>query len=570
MIREAARLILEATRPVLYVGGGILKARAAAELRELAELTDIHVVTTLMARGAFPDDHPLALGMPGMHGNATAVTAMQRSDLLIALGARFDDRVTGKLDGFAPEAKIIHVDVDPAEQGKVRRPDVPIVGDCRAVIAELITAIRELRESGTPAADTSAWKSQLSGWREQFPLTYEQSEPGAALKPQFCLEKLRDAAPEGTILASGVGQHQMWASQYWRFTEPYTWVNSGGLGTMGFSIPAAIGAKVGRPDRTVWAVDGDGCFQMTAQELVTASVERIPIKVALLNNSYLGMVRQWQEMFYDERYSEVYLSPDTPDYVRWAEAMGCVGIRVEDVAEVEPAIEKANAINDRPVVVEFRVASEEKVFPMVPAGASNDDLVLPPSQQAQRRSAAMSTTHPAPHPLGARAEPARRARPRRRAVRPARVQHLLARRRPVRARGDEPHHDRRRRRVGAARAGHQAAVQAHRGRQDLRARPAPVGRARAAAGDRASRSGRAQPGARAGDDLRRQGARRRLRGADAQPRRAAGQARRLRGAARRLRHRRAAANRPCRPARSSPIRPTDKQSRVQAVKGKTG
>ena len=253
------------------------------------------------------------------------------------------------------------------------------------MIAELITAIRELRESGTAAADTSAWKSQLSGWREQFPLTYEQSEPGAALKPQFCLEKLRDAAPEGTILASGVGQHQMWASQYWRFTEPYTWVNSGGLGTMGFSIPAAIGAKVGRPDRTVWAVDGDGCFQMTAQELVTASVERIPIKVALLNNSYLGMVRQWQEMFYDERYSEVYLSPDTPDYVRWAEAMGCVGIRVEDVAEVEPAIEKANAINDRPVVVEFRVASEEKVFPMVPAGASNDDLVLPPSQQAQRR-----------------------------------------------------------------------------------------------------------------------------------------------------------------------------------------
>ncbi len=215
-------------------------------------------------------------------------------------------------------------------------------------------------------------------------MTYEQSEPGSALKPQFCLEKLRDAAPEGTILASGVGQHQMWASQYWRFTEPYTWVNSGGLGTMGFAIPAAIGAKVGRPDRTVWAVDGDGCFQMTAQELVTASVERIPIKVALINNSYLGMVRQWQEMFYDERYSEVYLSPDTPDYVRWAEAMGCVGIRVEDVAEVEPAIEKANAINDRPVVVEFRVASEEKVFPMVPAGASNDDLVLPPSQQALR------------------------------------------------------------------------------------------------------------------------------------------------------------------------------------------
>jgi acetolactate synthase-1/2/3 large subunit len=320
--------------------------------------------------------------MPGMHGNATAIAAMQRSDLLITLGARFDDRITGRLDGFAPDAKIIHVDIDPAEQGKVRRPDVPIVGDCRAVITELITAIRDLTASGIEQTDTGAWKSRISGWREQFPLTYEPSEPGEALKPQFCLEKLRDAAPQGTILASGVGQHQMFASQYWKFNEPYTWVNSGGLGTMGFSIPAAIGAKVGRPERTVWAVDGDGCFQMTAQELVTASVERIPIKVALLNNSYLGMVRQWQEMFYGERYSEVYLSPDTPDYVRWAEAMGCVGIRVESPEEVEPAIEKANSINDRSVVVEFRVDSGEKVFPMVPAGSSNDELVLPPSQQA--------------------------------------------------------------------------------------------------------------------------------------------------------------------------------------------
>jgi acetolactate synthase-1/2/3 large subunit len=382
MIKEAARLILAAERPVIYAGGGILKARAAEELRELAELTGVHVITTLMARGAFPDEHPLALGMPGMHGNATAVTAMQRSDLLITLGARFDDRITGRLDGFAPDAKIIHVDIDPAEQGKVRRPDVPIVGDCKAVITELIVAINQLTDGGVEQADTSAWKSRISGWREQFPLTYEPSEPGEALKPQFCLEKLRDAAPEGTILASGVGQHQMFASQYWKFNEPYTWVNSGGLGTMGFSIPAAIGAKVGRPERTVWAVDGDGCFQMTAQELVTATVERIPIKVALLNNSYLGMVRQWQEMFYGERYSEVYLSPDTPDYVRWAEAMGCVGIRVESPEEVEPAIEKANSINDRSVVVEFRVDSGEKVFPMVPAGMSNDELVLPPSQQS--------------------------------------------------------------------------------------------------------------------------------------------------------------------------------------------
>ncbi len=368
MIKEAARLILASERPVLYVGGGILKARAAEALRELAELTDIHVVTTLMARGAFPDDHPLCLGMPGMHGNATAVTALQKADLLIALGARFDDRVTGKVSAFAPEAKVIHVDIDPAEQGKVRRPDVPIVGDCRLVIEELVKALRAALEGGAERADTSAWRSRISGWREQFPYAYEQSEPGEALKPQFCLESLRDAAPEGTILVSGVGQHQMWSSQYWRFTEPYTWVNSGGLGTMGFSVPAAIGAKVGRPDRTVWAIDGDGCFQMTAQELVTASTERIPIKVAILNNSYLGMVRQWQEMFYDERYSEVYLSPDLPDYVKWAEAMGCVGIRVESPEEVQPAIDKANTIDDRPVVVDFRVDAGEKVFPMVPAG----------------------------------------------------------------------------------------------------------------------------------------------------------------------------------------------------------
>jgi acetolactate synthase I/II/III large subunit len=380
MIKEAARLILASERPILYAGGGILKARAAEALRELAELTDIRVVTTLMARGAFPDNHPLCLGMPGMHGNATAITSMQKSDLLIALGARFDDRITGRVNSFAPEAKIIHVDIDPAEQGKVRRPDVPIVGDCKYVIEEIIIAIRDLLAGGETQADSSVWKSRISGWQEQFPLAYDQSAPGDALKPQYCLEQLRDAAPEGTIVASGVGQHQMWASQYWHFNEPYTWVNSGGLGTMGFSIPAAIGAKFGRPDRTVWAVDGDGCFQMTAQELVTATVERIPIKVALLNNSYLGMVRQWQEMFYDERYSEVYLSTDVPDYVKWAEAMGCVGIRVESPEEVAPAIEKANSITDRSVVVEFRVDAGEKVFPMVPAGQSNDDVLVHPSQ----------------------------------------------------------------------------------------------------------------------------------------------------------------------------------------------
>ena len=384
MIKEAAHLILRAEKPILYVGGGVLKARAASALRELAEMLQIPVVTTLMARGAFPDNHPLCLGMPGMHGTATAITAMQKSDLLIALGARFDDRVTGRVNSFAPEAKIIHVDIDPAEQGKVRKPDVPIVGDCRLVIEAMIEALRDLMQGGEKQADLTPWRSRVSGWREQFPLAYEPSEPGEALKPQFCLEKLRDAAPEGTILVSGVCQHQMWSSQYWNFNEPYTWVNSGGFGTMGFSIPAAIGAKVGRPDKTVWAIDGDGCFQMTAQELVTASLERIPIKVGILNNSYLGMVRQWQEMFYEERYSEVYLSPDLPDYVKWAEAMGCVGIRVDDPSEVESAIDRANSINDRPVVVDFRVDAREKVFPMVAAGQSNDDVLLPPMQSSRR------------------------------------------------------------------------------------------------------------------------------------------------------------------------------------------
>jgi acetolactate synthase-1/2/3 large subunit len=384
MIKEAAKLILESKQPILYVGGGVLKARAADALRELAELTQIPVVTTLMARGAFPDNHPLCLGMPGMHGNATAVTALQKADLLIALGSRFDDRVTGKVSAFAPGAKIIHVDIDPAEQGKVRKPDVPIVGDCRLVIEEMIIAIRDLLAGTMVQEDISAWRSRVNGWKENFPLAYEPSAPGAALKPQYCLEKLRDASPEGTILVSGVGQHQMWSSQYWHFNEPYTWVNSGGLGTMGFSVPAAIGAKVGRPDKTVWAIDGDGCFQMTAQELITASVEQIPIKVGILNNSNLGMVRQWQEMFYDNRYSQVHFSETVPDYIKWAEAMGCVGIRVDSPEEVESAIEKANCINDRPVVVEFRVEPTEQVFPMVAAGKGNDEIMLQPSQEKRR------------------------------------------------------------------------------------------------------------------------------------------------------------------------------------------
>ena len=381
-IEAAADLIRTAERPILYVGGGVLKARAAEALRELVELSGIHVVTTLMARGAFPDGHDLCLGMPGMHGNFTAVTAMQEADLLVALGARFDDRVTGRIDGFAPGAQIVHVDIDAAELGKVRRPDVAIQGDCRVAIEALVAA---LAAGGVGNADRTAWRSRISGWQERFPLTYEPSAPGDRLKPQYVIEQLRDATPEDTIVTSGVGQHQMWASQYWNFEHPYTWINSGGLGTMGFSIPAAIGAKVGCPDRMVWAVDGDGCFQMTAQELVTSTVENIPIKVALLNNSYLGMVRQWQDMFYEERLSEVHLSQDVPDYKAWAESMGCVGMRVDSPEEVPAAIAKANEIDDRSVVIDFRVAEDEKVFPMVPSGAANSDIVVPPSQEDQER-----------------------------------------------------------------------------------------------------------------------------------------------------------------------------------------
>ena len=381
-IEAAAELIRTAERPILYVGGGVLKARAAEVLRELVELSGIHVVTTLMARGAFPDGHDLCLGMPGMHGNYTAVTAMQEADLLVALGARFDDRVTGRIDGFAPGAQIVHVDIDAAELGKVRRPDVAIQGDCRVAIEALVAA---LAAGGVGNAARTAWRSRISGWQERFPLTYEPSAPGDRLKPQYVIEQLRDATPEDTIVTSGVGQHQMWASQYWNFEHPYTWINSGGLGTMGFSIPAAIGAKVGCPDRMVWAVDGDGCFQMTAQELVTSTVENIPIKVALLNNSYLGMVRQWQDMFYEERLSEVHLSQDVPDYKAWAESMGCVGMRVDSPEEVPAAIAKANEIDDRSVVIDFRVAADEKVFPMVPPGAANSDIVVPPSQEDQER-----------------------------------------------------------------------------------------------------------------------------------------------------------------------------------------
>jgi acetolactate synthase-1/2/3 large subunit len=375
-IRAAADLIRSSRRPVLYVGGGVVKARAAAQLMRLAEAIGAPVVTTLMARGAFPDNHELCLGMPGMHGNYAAVTAMQRSDLLITLGARFDDRVTGKLDCFAPEARIIHADIDPAEIGKNRAADVPIVGDALSVMSELANAVLEdNRVQGAP--DFSAWLAEVDSWCRDRPLCYEQPDD-STIKPQFVVDRLGAATAGDAVVVTGVGQHQMWASQLMPCNRPYSWVTSGGLGTMGFAVPAALGAKVGRPDRRVVAVDGDGCFQMTAQELATATIEKIPVTIAILNNEHLGMVRQWQELFYGSRFSEVYLPPEVPDYARLAEAYGAVGLRASSPGEVDAVIEKAISVDDRPCVIDFRVDPAEKCFPMVPAGASNDDIILGP------------------------------------------------------------------------------------------------------------------------------------------------------------------------------------------------
>ncbi len=367
-VDRAVALIAASSRPVLYVGGGALKSHAAAELLAFAERTNMPVVTTLMARGAFPDSHPQHLGMPGMHGMYTAVTAIQRCDLLVSLGARFDDRVTGKISTFAPDAKVIHVDIDPAEFNKVRRADV-------ALQANVADALRALDASSATPKSLDGWWTQLRAWQDEFPLAYDEPDLTGPLRPQFVIESIAQRAEPGTIVTAGVGQHQMWASQHWKFEEPGTFINSGGAGTMGFGVPAAIGAKVGRPDKTVWCIDGDGCFQMTAQEMVTARSHGINIKVAILNNANLGMVRQWQEMFYDERYSQVYLSADLPDYVKWAEAMGCAGLRATNVKEMVDVIDEANKINDVPVVIDFRTDASEKVFPMVAAGASNDDIM---------------------------------------------------------------------------------------------------------------------------------------------------------------------------------------------------
>ena len=373
-ISDAAALIAQSKKPVLYVGGGVIKADAAKELMQLAEITGAPVVTTLMARGAFPDSHKQHLGMPGMHGTVAAVTALQKADLLITLGARFDDRVTGKLSTFAPNAKIIHADIDPAEIGKNRHADVAVVGDLKNVLRALVPATKVALAKSAP--DLTPWLNEVYGWRNKFPLGYDKPSDGS-VSPQYVIERIGKISGPDTIFAAGVGQHQMWASQFIGYEKPRTWLNSGGLGTMGYAVPAAMGAKVGAPDTTVWAIDGDGCFQMTNQELVTCALNNIPIKVAVINNESLGMVRQWQTLFYNQRYSNTDLhSKRIPDFKLLAEAMGCVGLRCERPGDVDKTIEAAMAINDRPVVVDFNVHRDAMVWPMVAAGTSNDDITV--------------------------------------------------------------------------------------------------------------------------------------------------------------------------------------------------
>ncbi|GAA1126112.1 MULTISPECIES: acetolactate synthase large subunit [Microbacterium] len=372
-IQAAAAMLAESKKPVLYVGGGVIRGRASAELKSLAELTGAPVVTTLMARGAFPDSHPQHLGMPGMHGTVPAVLALQESDLIVALGARFDDRVTGKAALFAPNAKVVHVDIDPAEISKIRTADVPIVGDVRDVLVDLETAFRGATAQTTP--DIEEWWSYLDGLRKEFPLGFQPTTDGH-LSPQHVIQRIGELTGPEAVYAAGVGQHQMWAAQFIKYERPNSWLNSGGAGTMGYSVPAAMGAKVAEPHRVVWSIDGDGCFQMTNQELATCAINNIPIKVAIINNSSLGMVRQWQTLFYDGRHSNTDLNTGhgtvrIPDFVKLAEAYGCLGIRVEKEEDVDAAIQLALDTNDRPVVIDFVVSADAMVWPMVPQGVSN-------------------------------------------------------------------------------------------------------------------------------------------------------------------------------------------------------
>ena len=375
-IQAAANLIKESKKPILYVGGGVIRAGAHKELLKLAELIGAPVTTTLMARGAFPDAHEQHLGMPGMHGTVPAVTALQKADLLITLGARFDDRVTGDVKSFAPNAKVIHVDIDPAEIGKIRFADVPIVGDAKEVITELTDELASSLKGKKP--DIGEWWKFLNGLLERYPLGFTEPEDGK-LSPQYVIQRIGELSGPEAVYAAGVGQHQMWSAQFIKYERPNSWLNSGGAGTMGYSVPAAMGAKVAQPDRLVWAIDGDGCFQMTNQELATCTINNIPIKVAIINNSSLGMVRQWQTLFYNKRYSHTDLNTGTdtvmvPDFVKLAEAYGCLGIRVEKEEEIDAAIKLAIETNDRPVVIDFIVGRDAMVWPMVAAGLSNDEV----------------------------------------------------------------------------------------------------------------------------------------------------------------------------------------------------
>ena len=373
-ISDAAALIAQSSKPVFYVGGGVIKANAHKELRQLVELLGGPVVTTLMARGAFPDSHPLHMGMPGMHGTVAAVTALQKADLLITLGARFDDRVTGKLSTFAPNAKILHADIDPAEIGKNRHADVAVVGDVKETIIALIPALKAALAKNKP--DLTAWLRQMNSLKSTYPLGFDVPDDGS-LSPQLVIQRIGQISGTDTIFTAGVGQHQMWASQFISYEHPRTWLNSGGAGTMGYGVPAAMGAKVGAPDATVWAIDGDGCFQMTNQELVTCALNNIPIKVAIINNESLGMVRQWQTLFYDGRYSNTSLdSKRVPNFPMLAESMGCVGLACDRPEDLDKTIEHAMSINDQPVVVDFRVHRDAMVWPMVAAGTSNDEIMI--------------------------------------------------------------------------------------------------------------------------------------------------------------------------------------------------
>ena len=398
VISDAAKLFAQSYRPVLYVGGGAVRSNASAEVAELAEVTGAPIVTTLPARGIVPNSNPKALGMLGMHGTVAATAAAQRCDLLVAIGARFDDRVTGKLDAFAPGARVIHIDIDPAEIGKNRAPDVPIVGDVSTVLNDLIPEIKRSQAIGGKP-NLKPWWDELNRLREEYAIDYDQpcdKPTDGSLAPQWVIKQLSDHADPSTIWVSDVGQHQMWSAQLIDFEKPHSWISSGGLGTMGFGLPAAIGASVGsqrdfKGRKPVWLIAGDGSFQMTSEELTTAFLDHAPVKIAIFNNSVYGMVRQWQTLFFEQHYSQTNLADgdskeggeffDVPDFVKLAEAYGCVGLRAFTEDEAIDAINKANEINDRPVLIDFRVWKDAMVWPMVAAGASNNEVAYRPGTQ---------------------------------------------------------------------------------------------------------------------------------------------------------------------------------------------